>query len=510
MEAVKVVDEQRRFAQPLAVELAPHGFSPAGVRYGEMQAVGINLMPIAGGDEMAQGVFEGMNGDLGIAAGAGGKEHQHGIVAAGGVRRTVKVAGEHLVFGVKGLPAFLFAVDHHLDHGLAILGDGPVGLRRHRAVRRAHHGGHARGLEAISNVLFQQLVGRQDHDGSQLVQSVDDEPELIMALEDQHHLVALFDADGLEIVGGASAFPLDLIEGEAALGLVLGDMQEGQLVGVLLGDGVHHVEGEIEGVVVLVFDALEGAVLVLRGDDEVFIHAAVGVGLALAAEGRGLAALMGDILRGVENHGVEFAVFPAHGNHAMGRAGIVIDGVAGPQDLAVGAHLNLEVPADDQVEFLALVGGQRDILALGGFVVFRQGVQRVGDAVFEGGSHVVIGHAVGLLNALAFPRPGQVKGAQGGAAALDQIGDVHAEGQGAAIEEGEVQVVLARLAGQVFGGGNAGLFRHLGRAEALHQAQLADTRRHFLDRQIQSGDFCHKGTPLLGRINKNRPKEIFL
>ena len=277
-------------------------------------------MPIAGGDEMAQGVFEGMNGDLGIAAGAGGKEHQHGIVAAGGVRRTVKVAGEHLVFGVKGLPAFLFAVDHHLDHGLAILGDGPVGLRRHRAVRRAHHGGHARGLEAIGDILFQQLVGRQDDNGPQFVQGVDDEPELIMALEDQHHLVALFDADGLEIVGGASAFPLDLIEGEAALGLILGDMQESQLVGVLLGDGVHHVEGEIEGVVVLVFDSLEGAVLILRGDDEVLVHPALGVGLALAAEGRGLAALMGDILRGIEDHGVEFAVFPAHGDHHAGHA----------------------------------------------------------------------------------------------------------------------------------------------------------------------------------------------
>ena len=405
------------------------------------------------------------------------------------------MAGEHLVFGIKGVPAFPLSVDNHPDQGLAILGGGLFGFRRHAAVGGAHDGRHAGRLKAVGNILFQQLVGRQDHHRAQLMQGVDNEPELVMPLEDEHHLIAFFDADGLKIVGGAAAFTLDIVESETAFGAVVGHMQERQLVRLPAGDGIHHIEGEIELIIVFIADTLQRAVLVLHRLNEVFIHAVLVVAPAGASHRRRLAIAMGDIFGGVEHHGVKLAVLPAHSNHAMGRTRIVIDGIAWSQHLAMGAHLHLQVAADDQIKLLALMGGQRDFPALGGLIVLRHGVQRLSNAVFIGRGHVVIGHAMGLLNALSIPRPGQGVGGQRGAAALDQVGHIHAEGQGAAVQKGEVQVALARFAGQVFRRGNAGFFGHLGRAQALHLAQLSNARRHFTDRQIKTGcNVCHVGS----------------
>ena len=178
---------------------------------------------------------------------------------------------------------------------------------------------------------------------------------------------------------------------------------------------------------------------------------------------------MGDILGRIEHHGIKLAALAAHGDHAMGRARIVIDGIAGAQDLAVGAHLHLQMAADDQIKLLTLVGGQGDLLALGRFIVLRHGIQRIGDAVLERGSHVVIGHAVGFFDALAVARPGQGVGGQRRAAALDQVGYIDTEGQRAAVQESKVEVMLTRLAGKVFGSGDSCLLRHLCRAEAFHE-----------------------------------------
>ena len=99
------------------------------------------------------------------------------------------------------------------------------------------------------------------------------------------------------------------------------------------------------------------------------------------------------------------------------------------------ADQHLQLALDDDIAFLALVGGQLDIAILRLSAVCGLNVERLRDAVAEGSSQVVVYHAVGFLNALAFTLAGHREGLQLRAGALNDIGYIHAEGQGAAIDK---------------------------------------------------------------------------
>ena len=506
MEALEVIHEDARLAQPLAVELAPHALGPAGIGDGEVQSVRIDLVPVAGRDEVAQGILVVMGSDLGIAGGAGSEEHQHQVIAAGAILRPVVMGGVGQVLLIEAAPALTLAIDHDLVFHRGAVQSGRFGLGGHVTVRRADDGANARCLKAVGNVLLQQLVGGQDDHRAQLVQGIDDVPELVMPLEDEHHLVAPLDADGAEVVAGLVGLALDILEGDAALGAVLRHMHESSFVRILVGNGVHHVEGEVEVLGILVGQAQQRAGLVLHGGDVILPDALLAVLLPLGSDGRRqLGAGVGDIIRRIEDDGVELAVLAAHRQQTVGRVGVVVDRVAGAEDLIMGTDLHLQVALEHQVELLALVGRQGDLLPLGSLIVFGLDVQRLGDTVLVGRGHVVVGHAVGLLDALTVACTGQVVGGQRRAGALDQVGHVNAQHLRAAVQEREVQIALAALTGQVIRHGHAGLQRHLRRCEALDLAQLLYSVGHFHDRQIKAGDhFFHLFLP---GDAKTRPKE---
>ena len=102
------------------------------------------------------------------------------------------------------------------------------------------------------------------------------------------------------------------------------------------------------------------------------------------------------------------------------------------------AHLDLQLAGEDDVELLALVGGAVDGPQLGLVAVLGHHIQGLGHPLFEPCGHIIVCHAVGVLDMLALPGPGEGVVAQAGAGALDDIGDIHAEGLGAAVDEGEV------------------------------------------------------------------------
>ena len=52
VKAVEIVNEESAFTHPLTVELAPGRFGPAGIEDGEMQTVGVDAVPVFGGDEL--------------------------------------------------------------------------------------------------------------------------------------------------------------------------------------------------------------------------------------------------------------------------------------------------------------------------------------------------------------------------------------------------------------------------------------------------------------------------
>ena len=158
------------------------------------------------------------------------------------------------------METFHFACCHqHADAGT--LGHGQAYLLGYVGVVDADDGLDRGAGVAIDNVVLGEHVGGGDDHGPQLVQGQHDDPPLIASLEDEHHRVALADAQRLEIGGGLVALLLQLCEGGANLRTLVVGPEQGQLVGCFLGPLVHHVIGEVE---VLGDDELEVLVVILH------------------------------------------------------------------------------------------------------------------------------------------------------------------------------------------------------------------------------------------------------
>ena len=280
-----------------------------------------------------------------------------------------------------------------------------------------------------------------------------------------------------------------LMPRESALGHVVGYMDHGQLLGAAAGQGVDDVESEVELVHILEGNGGAKTVLVLGGHDKVLVDAlllvlvGLGLGQDRLAHGRGV----GQCVLGTEHDGVEDAVLAAGGHHAVGDGAVVVDAVALVQQLGVLAHLDLHGAADDQIALLTVVGGELDVGIEGFVAVFVDDQQGIGDSVLEVGGQVVVDHLMGLLDLLTVAVAGDDIGTELGAVALDEVGDVHAEGGGAAIQKRKVQVAGAAFAADVFLLGDAGALRHLCSGEAGDLPQVADSSGHFLDLDVQSG-----------------------
>ena len=471
---VEVVGEHRPLAQPLAVELAPQGLAPAGLADGEVEPVGVDAVPVFGGDVVPQGILVALGGDLGVAGGAGGEEHQHRVVPRRGVRRPLELAAVHGVLLVEVVPALTLAAYQDLQPqaGAVLLGD--VHLTGGVPVGGAEDGADLGGVEAVGEVVLLELVGGGDGHGPQLVEPQDGEPELIMPLEHQHHPVPLPDSQGLEVVGRPGGGSGHVLEGEAPLRLVLVQVQHGQLPGVFGGNGVHAVEGEVEPLCVGEGEAPQAPVFVLLGLDEGFAH----VVLAGAGPDDGLAhGLLVGLLAG-DHHRAEHALPAAHGDHPVRGGGVVEDAVPLLQDLRVLPHLDLQLAGEDDVKLLAGVGGEVDGHVLLGLVVVVGDVVGLRQLIAEEGGQVADLNARLLGGLLALPSPGDGVAAQVGAVALQQVGDADAEGQGALVDEGEGQIRPAGLVGAVLHNGGVGPAGHLLLGKAADGPHLPNAEGH--------------------------------
>ena len=332
-----------------------------------------------------------------------------------------------------------------------------------------------------------------------------------MAFQDQHHAVALLDPERLEVVGALVGAALQILEGDPALDLLAVDVEHRQFVGRLFRDRVDDIESEVETLGILEGDLGRGAVLVLLDVDELLVDHAALVALGFGAGRLGLCRRMGEFgdrfARRVEDDRVEGAVAPADGDHTVRRRTVVVDAVAGVQDLAVRADLHEQLPLDHEVTFLPRVGGQFDGLALRLFGIGADHEQGFGDPVAEGVRHIEVGHPVRVGDLLSLAGSGDGAGFQGRAVPLDDVGDVDRERTGAAVEEREVQVAVARLARDILLGRNAGQFRHLLGRKVLDLTERTDTPRHFPDPGIEIGRLIfHSGFLLGGRIRKKRTR----
>ena len=85
-----------------------------------------------------------------------------------------------------------------------------------------------------------------NHDGCQLVQSQNREPELVTAFQHQHHAVTLFHAQLLEIGSSLVGIFFKLAKGKTNLRTLVIGPQQGQLVGVCGCPFVHHIISKVE------------------------------------------------------------------------------------------------------------------------------------------------------------------------------------------------------------------------------------------------------------------------
>ena len=379
------------------------------------------------------------------------------------------------------MPALALAADQDLGQAHARRLLAQLDLAGDVAVRGADDGGGAGGLEAVLEIVGEKLVRRGDRDGAQLVQAQDGEPELIVPLEHQHDPVALPDAEGGEVVCRLGRGVLDVLEGEAPLRKVIGDMEHGELLGRLAGDLVDDIEGEVEAVLILEMQVSETAFGVLGRLDELLAQQRLVLGLKGGLGFRLLARLHEAGLLNVfihrHNHGEEGAVLPVDGDHAVGGGAVIVDAVALVQDLLVVTHAHAEGSLDNKVELLTGVGRGMDRFAL------QLGRIRIGDPIRRG--HLFAEERRHVLNddtvlhggdkALIPPVHG-VRG-QARAAALQELDRLDAHGHGGLVQKGEGQVDLAGFVGDVLFLGNARAGSHLRSGKTHDVAQLPDTER---------------------------------
>ena len=89
-----------------------------------------------------------------VSGRTGGKEHEHGVTAAGGVLCTLKHVALLFNLGVEIEPALACAVCHHQKFdGVAAFG-GAQGFICDLTVRRADERAHACSLEAVIEVVL--------------------------------------------------------------------------------------------------------------------------------------------------------------------------------------------------------------------------------------------------------------------------------------------------------------------------------------------------------------------
>ena len=331
-----------------------------------MQTITLTAMPVLGGNIVTQSIGVLVGSHLGIAGGTGGEEHQGDVIAGASISRTIQMTGEQIVFSVQIMPAFLGAANQDLGGNLGALSCSYFRQFCGIAICGTQNCADTGSIVTIHKVMDLQLIGSGDGYSAQLVQSDHSGPELVVALQHQHDLVALLDTKRGEVVCILVGHILHILEGETALSLIHIQMQHSQLIGLSASDLVHDIITKVEGFSVLESDGLQAAVLILSGTDELAADQRCGSlcgGNALADFG------LHGLFTG-QNHSAEYAILTANGDHAVRCGGVIVNAVALAQILNVLTQLDLQTAGHNNVKFLTTVGSQMNGLILLGCIIF--------------------------------------------------------------------------------------------------------------------------------------------
>ena len=255
-----------------------------------------------------------MGCDLRVACCARGKEHEHRIVSAGSVLLTSESSGEQAVFIVKAVPAVTVTADDDFICKRMRFLVRKIDLMSGVTVSRAKDSRNARRLKSVFKVVIDKKICCRNCNSSDLVQTEDCKPELIVTFEDEHYPVALFNAERLEVVSRLSRMFLNILKGEKSFVLVPVNVNESTLVRRFSCDIVNDIKGEVKFVCVVEVDGNEVSVFVLGGVNEFFADIAA---LCLDALDSSFMDDVRDRLVARHNHCKEEAVSAVNGDHTV-------------------------------------------------------------------------------------------------------------------------------------------------------------------------------------------------
>ena len=140
-----------------------------------MKTVGVNVMPILGGDEMAERISVAVHCDFGVTCCARGEEHEHGVIAEGSffTGRSFENIAELAVFFIEAVPAVTGAVSNNLCFKNVALCGCKLNLMSYVAVSGAYDCADAACIEAIFKIVLNKLVCCRNNDCTNLMKSKD-------------------------------------------------------------------------------------------------------------------------------------------------------------------------------------------------------------------------------------------------------------------------------------------------------------------------------------------------
>ena len=211
-----------------------------------MNAVFVEVVPIGCGDDVAKRVEEIVCHHLGLARCAACEIHERCVAVDVDVLRTLEFGCVFNAF-VEVVPALW----NFRTYGDAVLHGGAfrhgvVNVLDHYVVAHCHYGLDVGRLAAIHDVVFSEHVGGGNDHSTELVECRDGKPELVAALHDEHHHVAVAYAELAEIGGGLVALTLYVAKSELVVLSLVVDPQQCVLVGGNACPFIDHVVGKIE------------------------------------------------------------------------------------------------------------------------------------------------------------------------------------------------------------------------------------------------------------------------
>ena len=245
-EFLVVIDKYRRAHYPLSVELSPHGFSPSCIGNGKVQTVEFEVVPESSSTEMSESVCIVMNHHLGLAARSAGEVHD-GIV--GCFVQVLWSLERCCLFDtfLEIFPTFAyFGTDADASlHGRA-LRIGMVHVVEDFLIATSDDSLDGRLFAAVNDVFGSEQERCRNNDCTNLMECDDAGPKFESALQNEHHHVALSNAEALEKACHLVRFFLQLLEGETSLLFFVVGPKKCQFVGSFFCPCVHHVVSKIE------------------------------------------------------------------------------------------------------------------------------------------------------------------------------------------------------------------------------------------------------------------------